>query len=232
MMQALYLTDSYLREWDAVVSSIDGNKVLLDKSAFYPQGGGQPTDLGKITRLADGRMFNVVMVKKDGIELDAHGLAVGDKVRCALDWERRYKLMRMHTAAHILSAVINKETGTLITGNQLDVGKSRLDFNLEEFSRERMEAFVTSANKLIAAGAKVSIHYMPREQAMKVPHLFRLAGALPPEVKELRIVKIGEVDEQADGGTHITDAKEIGRIELLDVQNKGKNNRRLYFKVV
>lgn len=231
-MQALYLTDSYLREWDAVVSSIDGNKVLLDKSAFYPQGGGQPTDLGKITRLADGRMFNVVMVKKDGIELDAHGLAVGDKVRCALDWERRYKLMRMHTAAHILSAVINKETGTLITGNQLDVGKSRLDFNLEEFSRERMEAFVTSANKLIAAGAKVSIHYMPREQAMKVPHLFRLAGALPPEVKELRIVKIGEVDEQADGGTHITDAKEIGRIELLDVQNKGKNNRRLYFKVV
>jgi Ser-tRNA(Ala) deacylase AlaX len=231
-MQALYLADSYLREWDAVVTSIEGNKVLLDRSAFYPQGGGQPTDLGIITRLSDGHAFKVVMVKKDGIELDVLGLAVGEKVHCALDWERRYRLMRMHTAAHLLSAVINKETGTLITGNQLDVEKSRLDFNLEEFSRERMESFVTTTNQLVAAGAKVSIHYMPREQAMKVPHLFRLAGALPPEVKELRIVKIGEMDEQADGGTHVTDATEIGRIELLDVQNKGKNNRRLYFKVI
>jgi len=231
-MQALYLADSYLREWDAVVTSIEGNKVLLDKSAFYPQGGGQPTDLGTVTRPADNHVFKVVMVKKDGIELDVLGLAVGEKVHCALDWERRYRLMRMHTAAHLLSAVINKETGTLITGNQLDVEKSRLDFNLEEFSRERMESFVTTTNQLVAAGAKVSIHYMPREQAMKVPHLFRLAGALPPEVKELRIVKIGEMDEQADGGTHVTDATEIGRIELLDVQNKGKNNRRLYFKVI
>jgi len=230
-MQALYLTDSYLREWDAIVSSIDGNKVLLNKSAFYPQGGGQPTDLGMITRLADGRVFKVVMVKKDGIELDNTGLAVGDKVRCALDWERRYMLMRMHTAAHILSAVINKETGTLITGNQLDVGKSRLDFNLDEFSREKVEGFVAKANAAMARGAKVETYSMPREAALKLPHMVRLAGALPPEVKELRIVKIGDIDEQADGGTHVADAKEVGSIELLSTENKGKNNRRVYFAV-
>ena len=141
-------------------------------------------------------------------------------------------LMRMHTAAHIISAVINKETGSLITGNQLDVERSRIDFDLDVFNREIAENFVAKANMALSAGASVTVRLMPREAALKLPHMVKLAGVLPPEVKDLRIVKIGDIDEQADGGTHVADAKEVGTVSLLGVENKGKNNRRLYFKVV
>lgn len=233
-MQPRYLLDSYAKQLHtSVVAVIDANHVVLGDTVFYAQGGGQPKDTGALIRESDGKEFAVTLVKKEAgqivHEVDQGGLATGDKVLCSVDWERRYRLMRMHTAAHILCAIINKHTGALITGNQLDVEKSRIDFNLEQFDKAAIERYVAEANETIAKGAPVTVSFMKREAAMAIPHLVKLAGALPPAIAELRIVKIGDVDEQADGGTHVNDAKEIGTIKLLSVENKGKNNRRMYF---
>ncbi|MBI4144605.1 alanyl-tRNA editing protein [Candidatus Woesearchaeota archaeon] len=234
-MQA-YLLDSYAKQLrTSVAAVIDANHVVLTDTVFYPSGGGQPTDTGALVRESDGKEFAVTLVKKENgqmvHEVDQGGLAVGDEVLCSIDWERRYKLMRMHTAAHILCAIINKHTGALITGNQLDVERSRIDFNLDQFDKAAIERYVAEANASIAKGAPVTISSMKREAAMAVPHLVKLAGALPPSIAELRIVKIGDIDEQADGGTHVKDANEIGTIKVISLENKGKNNRRMYFSL-
>jgi len=236
MTNALYLTDSYLKEFDAKVLSVKDNKfVVLNQTVFYPQGGGQPCDTGKLIRKSDNKEFSVVFVGKFGgdisHEVGEEGLQEGDEVHGVIDWDRRYRIMRMHTTAHLLSTIFHKQTGALITGNQLGEEKSRIDFNLEEFDREKIESYVKRANEIAAYGVDVDNYMMPREEAMKKEGMVKLAGALPPEVKELRIVKIGDVDEQADAGTHVKNTKEIGTISIISLGNKGKNNRRLYFTV-
>ena len=233
-MKYKYLLDSYVKTLNTkVVSLIDPTHIVLEDTIFYPQGGGQPSDTGALVR-TDGKEFSVKKVRKQGDSLVhevEEGLSAGDEVLCTIDWDRRYKLMRMHTSSHIICAIINKHTGALITGNQLDVEKSRIDFNIENYDREAIDIYIKEANEKIAKGAPVSISFMSREAALNIPHMVKLAGALPPDIKELRIVKIGDIDEQADGGTHVKDAKEIGTIQLISVDNKGKNNRRLYFTV-
>lgn len=139
--------------------------------------------------------------------------------------------MKMHTTAHLLSAIFFKKAKVLITGNQLDVDKSRMDFNLETMDKDFVAAVVADANATIATNAPVKIYSLPREEAMKNPGMVKLAGALPPNVQTLRVVEIVGIDTQADGGTHVKAVKEIGKIELLSVENKGKNNRRMYFTV-
>jgi misacylated tRNA(Ala) deacylase len=139
--------------------------------------------------------------------------------------------MRMHTSAHILSDLAHRRTGALITGNQLGIDKTRIDFNLEDFNKEEFSNFVAEANSIMSEEHKVTISYMEREQALKMPSMVKLAKAIPPTIKELRIVKIGEVDMQADGGTHVKNTKEVGKIEIVELKNKGKNNRRLYYKL-
>ncbi len=240
MSTEVYLEDSYLKEIDSLVDEvIDGKFIVLDKNIFYPQGGGQPFDLGKIiNNNLDGSNseFLVVSVKKrDGkvlIEVDKEGIYECGSVHCMLQWDRRYKLMRMHTAAHLLSAVINDSTGALITGNQLDIEKSRIDFSIEDCDKDKIESYIYKANEFISQDKIVKIYYLPSAEAFKIPSVVKLAGALPPNIPNLRIVEIDGVDIQADGGTHVNSLKEIGKIELRGIENKGIKNRRIYFKLL
>ena len=139
--------------------------------------------------------------------------------------------MRNHTAAHVLASLLNKGTGALITGNQLEEDHVRFDFSLEKFDRELLEEYLERANKLFGTDVPVKWYELPREEAMKIPGIVKMAGAFPPNLPSLRIVEIVGVDKQADGGTHVKNLKEVGKIELIKTENKGKNNRRIYFKL-
>jgi misacylated tRNA(Ala) deacylase len=234
MTKMLFLVDSYLRESPATVVSVkDGKYVILDQTIFYPKGGGQPNDTGKIIRGSD--VFNVVYVGKFSGEIshevDREGLKAGDNVSCVLNWERRYKLMRSHTAAHALTALLNKGTGALISGNQLEEDHVRFDFSLEKFDKALLEEYLAKANKLFATDVAVSWYELPREEALKIPGIVKMAEAFPPDLPVLRIVEIVGVDRQADGGTHVRNLREIGRVEPIKTENKGKNNRRIYFRL-
>ncbi len=233
MTELLYFTNSYLNEFSAKVIEVIGNDIVLDKTAFYPTGGGQPHDVGMVLR--GGEEFGVVGVcKKDGKVIhtvEKTGLHTGDIITGKIDWQRRYKLMRMHTTAHLLSALFYTRAGVLITGNQLNTDKSRIDFNLETLDKELITQLVTEANAAIVKDVPVKVYSLPREDAMNNPDIVKLAGALPPSIATLRIVEIQGIDVQADGGTHVKSLSEIGKIEILSLENKGKNNRRLYFTV-
>jgi Ser-tRNA(Ala) deacylase AlaX len=229
---ALYLEDSYLKECDAdVVSVKDGKYVILNKTIFYPKGGGQPWDTGKLVRETD--VYNVAYVGKFSGDISHEvartGLKKGDEVRCILNWDRRYKLMRSHTAAHVFASLLCKGTGALITGNQLGEDKVRFDFSLEEYDPEILARFVDETNRLLAEGASVRSYWLPKEEALRIPGVIKMAAALPPDIPRLRIVEIEDVDKQADGGTHVRNLSEVGQIKLLKTENKGKNNRRVYF---
>lgn len=234
MAKALFLEDSYLRECESTVLSVMDNKfIVLDQTVFYAKGGGQPNDMG--TMIRGSEVFNVVYVGKFSGEIshevDRAGLQVGDRVHCVLNWERRYKLMRSHTAAHVVAALLNKGTGALITGNQLDVDQVRFDFSLEKFDREILEQYLAEANKLLGTEIAVKWYELPREEALKIPGVVKMAQAFPPDLPTLRIVEIVGVDKQADGGTHVRNLREVGKVELIKTENKGKNNRRVYFKL-
>lgn len=232
MTELLYFNNSYCKEFSAQVTEVTETGIVLDKTAFYPTGGGQPFDIGVLVK--EGKDFMVTgVIKKEGkvIHETTPGLQVGDKVVGKIDWERRYKLMKMHTSAHLLSAIFFTQAKVLITGNQLDIHKSRMDFNLETMDKAIIQNIVDEANKCIAQNIPIKIYSLPREEALKNPEIVKLAGALPPAVDTLRIVEIVGVDIQADGGTHVKALGEIGKIELLSVENKGKNNRRMYFTV-
>ena len=258
MENPLYLTDSYLTSCKAKVlevkekegnsqtskdgtaqASKEGNDqggigkfIFLDQTVFYPRGGGQPCDTGKLVS-SKGEFLVIFVTKQEGkIAHETSGectLQVGDEVECIIDWSRRYKLMRMHTAGHILAAIMYSRKGILITGNQLDVDKSRFDFSMENFDKAAFQSLIDEANQQISRNLSVEVSSLPREEAMKVPGAVKLAVALPPEIKTLRMVKIGDVDYQADGGTHVKNTSEIGKLVFLGADNKGKNNRRIYY---
>ncbi len=235
MTNALFLDDSYMKDCDATVVSVKDDKyVVLDRTIFYPKGGGQPHDVGKILKGKDE--FQVVYVGKFSGEIshevDHPGLTSNDQVHCILDWDRRYRLMRSHTASHILASILWKDAGALITGNQLEIDKVRFDFSLENFDREIFQTFVSKANELFRKDVPVLWYELPREEALKIPGVIKMSEAFPPEVSRLRIVEIAGVDKQADGGTHLKNLKEVGQIEFLKAENKGKNNRRVYFRLI
>jgi Ser-tRNA(Ala) deacylase AlaX len=234
MTKALFMVDSYLKESPATVISVkDGKYVRLDQTIFYPRGGGQPHDTGKMIK--GNEVYNVVYVGKFSgdisHEVDHAGLQAGDDVSCFLNWERRYKLMRSHTAAHVLAALLNKGTGALITGNQLEEDHVRFDFSLEKFDKGLLETYLAKANKLFDTDVSVKWYELPREEALKISGVVKMAAAFPPDLPTLRIVEIVGVDRQADGGTHVRNLREIGQVELVKTENKGKNNRRIYFKL-
>ena len=227
--------------------------IILDQTCFYYNSGGQPSDKGKLVRISDGVEAEIKEVRKVDGEV-AHypagaapnpmsknnaapaaspvifpsRFSVDDAVRGEIDWQRRYQLMRMHTAGHVLGAILFNH-GALITGNQLDVDQSRFDFSLEEFNREQLDMFVAQANAELAKDLPVRVYSLPREEAIKLPGFVKLANALPPNLPVLRIVEIVGLDVQADGGTHVKSTKEAGQIELTRVENKGAKNRRIYF---
>ena len=232
MTDALYLKDSYLKECDATVFSVkEGKYVVLDRTIFYPKGGGQPCDTGKIVR--GNEIFRVVFVGKfsDEIshEVDQAGLREGDKVHCSIDWEHRYRLMRSHTAAHLFASLLCTGTGALVTGNQLEEDKIRFDFSLERFDPDVLREYIDKANALFSKDIQVKWYELPREEALKIPGVVKMAEAFPPEIPCLRVVEIMGVDRQADGGTHVKNLNEVGQIKLIKTENKGKHNRRVYF---
>jgi misacylated tRNA(Ala) deacylase len=239
MTDLLYQTDSYLREFDATVVEVeqDGRMVILDRTAFYPGGGGQPHDTG--TLAAGGQTWTVVKVEKRG-PVVAHQLGgdeplpePGTTLRGALDWDRRFRLMRTHTAMHVLCGVIWREFGAQVTGGQMNLDRSRMDFELEDLSPERVQRIESAANAAIAAGAPVSVRLLPREEAFQIPDLIRTKiNLLPPGITEVRVVSVGELDTQADGGTHVADAREVGGIKIVGTRSKGKSNKRLEVELV
>jgi Ser-tRNA(Ala) deacylase AlaX len=234
MTKALFLVDSYLKESKATVISVkDGKYVILDQTIFYPKGGGQPHDTGKLIKGND--VYNVVYVGKFSGEIshevDHAGLQAGDEVCCVLNWDRRYKLMRSHTAAHLFASLLNQGTGALTTGNQLEEDHVRFDFSLAKFDRELLEEYVAEANKLFGTDVPVKWYELPKEEALKIPGVVKMAKAFPPDLPFLRIVEIVGYDRQADGGTHVRNLREVGKIVLIKTENKGKSNRRVYFKL-
>ncbi|MCX6709361.1 MAG: alanyl-tRNA editing protein AlaXM [Candidatus Woesearchaeota archaeon] len=238
MTEMLYLSDCYAKEFDAGVISAEGNLVVLDKTFFYPESGGQPADRGEIS--FEGKSAKVVMVRKDSgsiiHEIDKNaselGISNGAVVHCSIDWERRYAFMRYHTACHVLSSVITKEEPlTEITGNQIGLDKTRVDFSLENFDKEKIRHYEEEANRIISEGHIVTIRFLPREEAFKIPGLVKLRKMLPESLQVIRVVAIEGIDEQACGGTHLKNVSEIRGIEIIGTENKGKSNRRIYFRL-
>lgn len=231
MTKKLFWDDMYAKEFNAKVTSVADNKVVLDQTAFNPQGGGLVGDIGWL----DGvKVVDTVKGNDDSIVhlLDSTAsFSVGADVQGKLDWDRRYRIMRMHTSAHLLSSIFHKQTGALITGNQIQPDKSRLDFSLEDFDRERMLTYCGQANEAVSKNPPVKTYFMKREEALKIPGITKLATAAPPDVQELRIVEIEGYDIQADGGVHVRSLGEIVKIDPMKFENKGKSNRRLYFTI-
>ncbi len=230
MTKKLYWEQPYSRDFTAKIIGSNGTQLELDQTLFYPRGGGVSCDTGVLDNL------KVVETSKEGdrilhmLEFPA-SFAVGQTVTGRVDWDRRHRLMRMHTAGHLLSALFYSGAKCLITGNQIDVDRSRMDFSLEVFDRSQIEGFVKEANKLITHDAPVKSYFLERSEALKIPDMVKLAEAAPPVEAQLRIVEIAGIDRQADGGLHVAHLNEIGKIELLKLENKGKTNRRLYYDV-
>ncbi len=229
--ELLYMDDSYLKEFDAIVSGVKQDEISLNRTAFYPQGGGLPSDTGVIRK--GDEEYKVVDVRKEGStvwhKVPSHSLTEGDEVKGIIEWDRRYRVMRMHTALHALISIMNEKYGVLVTGNKISPERSRVDVNLEKPDKELVREAIEETNRILSEGLPVKIYYLPREEAMKIPGIVKLANALPPSVDRLRIVEIEGVDIQADGGPHVANTKEVGKIIFLTLENKGRNNRRIHF---
>lgn len=227
----LELDDQTLREWDATVLRSDAEGIVLDRSAFYPGGGGQPPDEGVLlwggvrTRIVGARKEDdLVLIPHDEDPLPPAGTAV----RGALDDERRTLLMRTHSGLHLLSGVVFRDYGALVTGGNMEPGQARMDFNLPEVPPDFKALVEAACNAEVQLDRRIDVKVLPREEAFAIPDIIRTATNLvPPELTEVRIVDIVGLDTQADGGTHVASTRTIGRLEVLKVENKGKGFRRL-----
>lgn len=229
MTELIYQTDSYMREFDARVTDVDAdqNAVLLDRSAFYPGGGGQPNDVGELH--AGGRAFPVTKVLRGNLHVIQGELpAVGTEVQGVLDWERRYRLMRTHTAMHILCGVVWRDYHASVTGGNMEPLKGRLDFEFERMEKELAAEIEAAINAEVVAARDVSIRILPREEAFQIPDLIRTKINLLPEgIVEVRTVEIEGLDLQADGGTHVANTREVGPLKIVDYMSKGRINKRI-----
>ncbi len=230
MTELLFQTDAYLREFDAVVAAVNGDSIVLDRTVFYPRGGGQPSDSGSIQNGADA--YRLVEMKKQAGQvwhkLDRPGVAAGDRVHGILDWERRYKLMRTHTALHILCGVIFRDYGVSVTGGDMEPLAARMDFELEHMSSTFAQEVEEKVNAEIAAARDIKAQVLPREQAFQIPDLIRTKiNLLPPDIAQVRVVEIVGLDLQADGGTHVANTREVGHIRVVGHESKGRINKRL-----
>ncbi len=239
MTELLYQMDSYQREAEATVTAhIEVNgaaAVVVARTVLYPGGGGQPSDTG--TLAWDGQSVAVTKATKQGADIAYHvdgtPPPVGTMVRMSVDWERRYRLMRTHTAMHCLCGVVFRDYGALVTGGQMDLGQSRMDFELEDLSAERVAAIEEATNAAIAADMPVRVRVLPRDEAFAIPDLIRTKiNLLPPGITEIRTVEIVGLDLQADGGTHVARTGEVGGIRIVGTRSKGKSNKRLEIVLV
>ncbi len=234
MTELLYQTDSYLRETDTTVTGhgeANGTPaVIVARTVLYPGGGGQPADMGLLAW--DGQQATVTRAVRQGAEiayaLDGSLPPIGAMVRMRVEWERRYRLMRMHTAMHCLCGVVFRDYGALVTGGQMDVDRSRMDFELEDLSAERVAAIEEATNAAIRADLPVRVRILPRDEAFAIPDLIRTKiNLLPPDITEVRTVEIVGLDMQADGGTHVARTSEVGGMRIVGTRSKGRSNKRL-----
>jgi len=238
MTNLLYQTDSYLREFEARIENVDQEHraVTLNQSAFYPGGGGQPCDFGWLT--VGQQTYPVSAVsKREGQVWHSLGgetplPAPGSAISARLDWERRYALMRTHTALHILCGCVFRDYGAQVTGGNMDPLQGRMDFEFASLRAELVGEIETAVNREIAAARDIRVDILPREQAFQIPDLIRTKiNLLPPGIAEVRIVEIIGLDLQADGGTHVRNTREVGHISIVEYKSKGAINKRVYVKV-
>lgn len=237
----LYHDDSYLSTFEAKVVAVDGRALALDQTAFYPGGGGQMADSGAL--VWNGQRLPLASVRKQGDvvwhevgreEGGAETLpAVGETVRGEVDWNFRYRMMRTHTALHMLCGIIFRDFGAQVTGGQMYPEKARMDFSMEAFSPEYVRVIEERVNAAVAEDHPVKVYQLPREQAFEIPDLIRTKiNLLPPEISTIRIVEIVGLDLQADGGTHVHSTREVGGIKVIKTENKGKFNKRMEITLV
>ena len=233
----LDLADATVREWDATVVAADAEQgIVLDRSAFYPGGGGQPPDEGVLlwggvrTRIAGTRKGDeLYLLPVDGDPLPPPGTAV----RGALDDERRTRLMRTHSGLHVLTGVVFRDFGALVTGGNMEPLTARMDFDLAEVPPDFKERVAEAVNAEIAADRRIEVTTLPREEAFAIPDIIRTAtNLLPPDIEVVRIVDIVGLDTQADGGTHVASTSLVGRVEVTKMENKGRGFRRLRIRIV
>lgn len=236
----LCFRDAYARTVEANVLEVvvDGRPplVVLDRTAFYPGGGGQPSDRGVILRTADGRSWTVRAARKSGAEI-VHELELpegaqppeaGDVVRVDLDWARRYALMRTHTALHALCGVVWRDYGALVTGGNMEPGSGRMDFEFERMTGDLVDEIEAKVNAELASAREVRVNVLPREVAFAIPDLIRTkVNLLPPGIEEVRTIEIVGLDLQADGGTHVANTREVGGIRVTGYESKGRINKRI-----
>ncbi len=230
MTKLLYLQDSYLKRFEATVTDVSDLGVTLDQTAFYPGGGGQPYDQGSLS--AGDKSFKVERMKrKDGRVwhvLGENDLDSGAEVTGELDWARRYQLMRVHTAMHILCGVIWRDYGASVTGGNMEPLRGRMDFEFESLTKELVEEIEQKINVEVEAARPIKIETLPRAEAFEIPDLIRTKiNLLPPAITEVRVVEIEGLDLQADGGTHVANTEEVGVIQIVDYKSKGAINKRL-----
>ena len=232
MTELLAHTDAYLQEFHATVVAVDEeqNAIALDKTAFYPGGGGQPCDYGWIDDTP------VTKVKRQGEHiwhwLEGDLPAVGASVTGKLDWERRHKLMRTHTAFHILCGVVWRDYEAQVTGGNMDVLKGRMDFEFETLRQELVKEIEEKLNVEVAAERDIYVKILPREEAFQIPDLIRTKINLLPEgITEVRTIEIEGLDLQADGGTHVANTREVGTIKVAGYKSKGKINKRIMLEI-
>ena len=230
MTELLHLSDSYLRDFEAVVVQAGAGGAVLDRTAFYPGGGGQPHDVGAL--VAEDRSYQVVKIRREHGEVlhvveDGYP-EVGVAVRGQVNWERRYALMRTHTALHILCGVIFRDHGALVTGGNMQPLSARMDFELDHMSLEFSRDVEERVNEEVEKGLAVTTRTLPREEAFRIPDLIRTKiNLLPPSITQVRVVAIRGLDMQADGGTHVANTSEVGRIRVVEHSSKGRINKRL-----
>jgi len=239
--QQLCYSDAYLRSVETRVIGLDAGSatsLLLESTVFYPGGGGQPSDTGSITRPADGAFWPVRSARKADGEI-VHDLdpgdaalaaapAVGDVVVVEVDWPRRHLLMRTHTALHVLCGVVWRDYGAQVTGGNMEPGAGRMDFEFERMSGELVGEIEAAVNRELAAERDVRVNVLPRDDAFAIPDLIRTKiNLLPPGIDEVRTIEIVGLDLQADGGTHVANTREVGRIYVTGYESKGRINKRI-----
>jgi misacylated tRNA(Ala) deacylase len=238
MTELLYQTDSYLQTFEATVTGVDeaNHGVILDRTAFYPGGGGQPADQGTLT--VEGAVYNITRAKNIGGQIvhliagESALPAAGAKGQGQIDWTRRYQLMRTHTAMHILCGVVFRDYGALVTGGDMDPLKGRMDFEFETMQKELVTAIEAAINVEAEKAHPVTVRILPRAEAFEIPDLIRTKINLLPEgISEVRVVEIVGLDMQADGGTHVHNTSEVGKIRVVDYKSKGKINKRIYVEL-
>jgi misacylated tRNA(Ala) deacylase len=229
MTVKLFWQDSYQKEFDAKVVSVNGNQVALDQTCFYPMSGGQIGDTGEIngTKVLDtvkGDNENIIHI----LEREPN-FKIGNVVHGKIDWERRYVIMKLHSSAHVISAVLVKNFGNvLFTGSQIYPDRARMDFNIEKLDEETVKILEEKSNEVVKMNIPIVSRTITVEEAKSNPNLMRLADTSHYEkYKTLRVVEIKDFDTQLDGGTHVANTSEIGRIKIVKRENKGKNNRRI-----